>query len=512
MRCGEKQVGASPESEGVRRQLKRILRGVILGSLLLQSAPLRAQPSEDPAALEVVEPATQARPAQASEAPPPAETAEPAAPAAPPASAEPPAKAPEPVAKAPEADALTLRVGGETEAQQHAREEADHDDEIRVGSALGDPWGDPDSLSVISLRALMQTLYSTTFASKSEAERISYRVREDSLAEKGDGWELRRLLVRLSSDPSVYFGFKAVLDFAELVSNDPEDVVKQAYTTLRPIPGRLEFVVGLFKIPFAIFELDPSSRFELAEYGPANRLLNDIDFSGRDLGVQVMVAPLKKAKRLRLMAGVFRGHTYDEHDFPAGTVAARVELRPKKWLRIGGGWVEHTRSVRYKRPFNTSDKDVVPNPIDPLYPAEKRWDAGRAYGADLRIKKKRVMLRGEFLYGDRVDVHTRYDARTFWDAWGLLAYRIDLPGTLKLLPAVRAEWFDADREHRSGMHRLLSAGITLLFLDRARFLIDVTRTDVSNNTPVLNQPKPIQTDPYLALDNTRLSFQLQVEL
>ena len=32
-----------------------------------------------------------------------------------------------------------------------------------------------------------------------------------------------------------------------------------------------------------------------------------------------------------------------------------------------------------------------------------------------------------------------------------------------------------------------------------------------SNSPLLNQPKPLQTDPYLALDNVRVAGQLQLE-
>jgi hypothetical protein len=227
--------------------------------------------------------------------------------------------------------------------------------------------------------------------------------------------------------------------------------------------------------------------------------------------VQVVGAPLKKAKRLRLMAGAFRGHAQDEHDSPVGTLAARVEIKPFKALRIGGGYVDHLRSVRYRRPFETSDREIVPNPTDPLYPSERRWGKGRAFGADVRFKKKGFMARGEYLYGDRVDMHERYGAQTFWAVWGILAYRIDI-GTTKLLPALRAEWLDADRDRPRGMHRTLSFGLTVILWDRVRLLADVSRTDTSNNTPILGQPKPVQTDPYLALDNTRVTAQLQLEL
>jgi hypothetical protein len=376
----------------------------------------------------------------------------------------------------------------------------------------GDPWGDADGLSLITIRALLQARYVHTLAEESESSRATYVVREEYLATQGDGWNINRMLVRLSSDPSRYIGFKSVLDFAQLIDNDPEDVVKQAYAVLRPIPKRLEVVVGLFKVPFSILELDPTNRYEFADLGPSNNLLGNLGFAGRDLGVMLMGAPLPKRKRMQLSVGAFRGHAKDEHASPVGALAGRVEVTPLKSLRLGTGILQHLNAYTYDRPFNTSNKDVLPDPPDPLYPAQQHWGKGRALGADARFKKKGFMLRGEFLYGDRVDLDERYGARGFWSAWGLVAYRIEI-GSVKLLPAFRAEWLDSDRDHaKRGLHRTLSGGITAIFLERVRLLFDVTHLSVQSNTPVLDQPKPLQEMPYMALDSTRFTAQLQLEL
>jgi hypothetical protein len=378
-------------------------------------------------------------------------------------------------------------------------------------SIPGDPWGDVDGTNLISLRALFQTRYSSTFAEESQSSRESYQVREDYLAQQGDGWSIHRMFVRLSSDPIRYLGFKAVFDMAELISNDPENSVKQVYATLSPLPGRVELVVGVFKLPVSILELDPSSRYEFASFGPANKLLGDLGFAGRDLGLQLLVAPLPKKKRLRLSAGVFQGHAENEHDSPAGAVAGRAEYKPMKSLRFGADAVYHPRALTYDRPFNTSDNDVLPNPPDPLYPAQKRWDKGGAYSVDARFKKKGFMLRCEFIYGDRIDIDRRYEARRFWSAWGIFAYGFDA-GPLKLIPAVRAEWLDTDPDHGNGMYRTLSGSVSAVFLSRARVLLDVTHTGVEPNTPLFDQPKPLQAMPYMALDNLRVTAQLQLEL
>jgi hypothetical protein len=85
-------------------------------------------------------------------------------------------------------------------------------------------------------------------------------------------------------------------------------------------------------------------------------------------------------------------------------------------------------------------------------------------------------------------------------------------GPLTLYPAARVEWLDADREHQGGLWRTLSGSLTFLFLERVRVLLDVTRTDVAKYTPLLDQPRPLQIPPYLALDATRVTAQLQLEL
>lgn len=406
---------------------------------------------------------------------------------------------------------VSIPMPGEKKEEAPASNGADDDDKSDQQSLPGDPWGDVGSGGALSLRALFQFNYRSTFGAHSTNERASYAVREEWLAEEGDGFFINRLFLRVGSDPSRYVGFKAVFDFAELLDNDPEDVVKQAYATLRIIPDRIELSLGMFKIPLSILELDASSRWEFADYGPVDSLLVDSGYAGRDLGGMLTVSPLKKAKRLRISGGAWRGHAKDEHDSPCGTVGARIEAKPNKHFRFGASYVQKLKAIVYNRPFETSDKDELPDPPDPLYPAQKRWDSGRSATVDAMFKMKGFMLRGEGVYGDRVDVDTRYGAETFWAGWGLMAYKIEFTH-VSFLPAVRVEWIDADREHPVGVQRQLSGAITALFLDRVRFLVDVTQTDVQAGTPMLNQPKPIQLDPYMELDNIRLSVQLQVEL
>ena len=51
-----------------------------------------------------------------------------------------------------------------------------------------------------------------------------------------------------------------------------------------------------------------------------------------------------------------------------------------------------------------------------------------------------------------------------------------------------------------------------VFLKRLRLLLDVSQLDVEANSPILNQPKPLQQDPYMDLDRTRVTAQLQFDM
>ena len=385
------------------------------------------------------------------------------------------------------------------------------DEAIEQSSVPGDPWGDVGTGGLLSMRALFQFRYTTTYSERSTNPRASYVIRERYLAQRGDGYAINRLFVRLASNPSPYVSFKAVFDFAEALDGDPEDMVKQAYVTLSPLPEHLELVAGIFKIPVSITELDSSNRWEFANFGELNALMGNLGYISRDLGVMLLASPLNKAKRLRLSVGIFRGEGQDEHDSGIGTLAGRIEVNPNKHLRFGADIAEKLKGFTYRQPFETSSKEELPDPQDPEYPATRHYGKGRAVTVDARFKQKGFMLRGEGVYGDRVDLDTRYGAETFWGGWGIVAYRIDF-GTFQLLPAFRAEWMDANREADVGVRRVLSGAVTALFLERVRLLIDATHTEVQANSPLNNQPKPIERDPYVQLDNWQVTAQLQLEL
>jgi hypothetical protein len=322
---------------------------------------------------------------------------------------------------------------------------------------------------------------------------------------------LKRFFLRIGADPVEELGFRAIIDFAQLAHGDGADAIKQAYASLRPLPKHLEVYAGVFKLPFSTMELDPIARYELANLGPSDDLIKDLRFAGRDTGAEVMLAPFSKAKLLRVYVGAFRGHAHDEHASPIGAIGGRIESKPVKGLRLGVDSVVQPWSLTYPRPFDTSSKDVLPMPDDPLFPRAQHWASGAAYSADITFDRWHLMLRAEGMLGTRVDVDTRYGARSFWAAWGLAAYRIRI-GAFELRPALRAEWLDADREHPVGLRRTLGAALTCAFTNQVALLVDATRTDVQSASPILDQPRPLPGFPYLELDETRIVAQLQVEI
>jgi hypothetical protein len=379
----------------------------------------------------------------------------------------------------------------------------------------GDAWGDDASqlaAGPLTFRLALQTRYRETFPVASGDMRTGIALREDVLAQEDDGFKLQRFLMRMAVTPKPWLSFKGTLDFAKLRGSDVSDVVKQALATLRPLDKRVEVYAGVFKIPYSILELDPVAQYELTDFGEANELINDMGFAGRDVGVAVMVAPLPKPKWARLVVGTWRGHAKDEHSSPLGVVAARLESKPwVKGFRIGASVVGMPFAQSYKQPFETSSKDELPNAPDPAYPREQRWDSGKAYSADISYTRRRFSVRVEGLLGDRIDVDQRYGARSYSAIWALVAYRFKI-GKIGVMPAGRIEFFDADTEHDSGGRRVLSFGLNLLYKRSIRFVIDVSHTEVQDNSAVLDQPKPLPYYPYIALDNTRVTGQLQIEL
>jgi hypothetical protein len=491
------------------------------------AAPAKSAPAAAPANAAVAAAPASAPPAAASTAAPPT-----AAPTAAPLAATPPAAAPgesaaapapgnapsaaapsdvaTPAASAPAQLAAAAQVAP-VDAAAAANADAASDDVSLVGDSFGGKARESMRFGILSFRFLLQARYGRTFAADSENPRVSYREIENTLARDGDGWSINRMFVRIGVDPSKYLELKTIVDLAEFIHDNADNAVKQAYATIKPIPKHLELTVGLFKLPFSVLELDPIANYRLADTGEADSLVKDLRFAGRDIGAEIMLAPLSKPKRLRIALGVFRGHAHDENGVFAGALGARVETQPWKGMRFGIDWVGHPYKVVYRNATETSSKDIVPFPADPMYPRAETWTRGQAVSADVKFQRYKFTFMAEGMLGTRVDYDTRYGAGSFAAVWAVLGYRF-AAGPIHLMPVIRAEWLDADREHDVGLRRELSLALNFDFTSSVRFVIDVSRTDVQANSPVLDMPKPLPTDPYYELDETRVVGQLQVAL
>lgn len=365
---------------------------------------------------------------------------------------------------------------------------------------------------IIQLQSLLQVRYAQTFAAASDDARPGFAARDDEYLHRHDGIDLRRAYLRMLLEPAPWLQAKTVLNFAELEHGDPEDVVRQAYVQLTPFPAHAELAVGMFKLPYSIMKLTSASDLPVADKGASAALVTHLGFAGRDIGARIRVTPLAKKKQLRLSVGAYRGHAHDENAALFGATAARVELRPAKGVSFGASVVHHVSDVTYLRPLETSDKQLLPDPPDPLYPYQKRWSKGTAWGADAAYRhKKHWLVRAEGLYGDRVDSDERYGARAFFGAFALFELRVPL-GAITLQPCVRAEWLDADLDRDVGTRRSYTLALQLIFDRHVRLLFDATHVDVEDDSPLLHPPRPLPATPYIERDHTRATAQLQVEI
>ncbi len=345
-------------------------------------------------------------------------------------------------------------------------------------SAKGDPFGDePENgpkTKGFSFRLLLQTRYTRVFDDDSVKD-----------AESNDGFALNRVFLRGTVHPYKWLSAKLLVDFAEFAYSNPQQALKLAYGEIRPWK-RLEFTVGLFKRTYSLLELLPIAEYEFADTGPTDNLIKVTQFGGRDVGAMVRGDPLPRRRWLHVYLGAFGGAGEGAEGLPGTTgspntgpdlaapsllLTARLQSRPFKHLVFGvdGAW----------RPTGTTE---IAN-----LPPQSQVTSGAATSADATYSNRFLELRGEWLYGDRTDLPTRVDARTFMAAWGIAAVRFPVARVLAM-PAVRFEWLDADREHPEGQRYLASGALNLDFTPHARLLLDLTRDELRPGTYPLSSP------------------------
>lgn len=244
-----------------------------------------------------------------------------------------------------------------------------------------------------------------------------------------------------------------------------EDVeLKDTYLKLALSPG-FELLAGKAYRPFGLLEQTSSKRMLPIERGLRIRgltaadeygLTSGLDYSDRDIGVQVLGAPDAAPAGLAYAAGVFRGPLHgmvgaqDSYQY-----AARVTARAADDVRVGLGWSS--------RHFAEDDSET---------PELRR---GHAFEVDFEY--------GAFAPGLHVlvelatgDVQPLAD-ETFRGAHAWLAYRTESMGTTvsAVEPVLRLSWADQDPE-ASGLARppgtLVTPGLNLYFGSLNRVMIN----------------------------------------
>ncbi|HWA75609.1 MAG TPA: hypothetical protein VG937_24910 [Polyangiaceae bacterium] len=340
---------------------------------------------------------------------------------------------------------------------------------------------DSTNAGTYTLRTLIQTRYvrtapdiGTELEERLDPEFRAHMKYIDLMREgarNNDGLRLERVFLRATANPVRSFGLKMLVDFGELVRKNQKKALKLAFGELRPNKS-ITVTTGLFKIPFSLLELLPIADFEFADVGPTDNLIKDLGIAGRDVGVMVDVAPLRKGQWLHLQAGIFNGDNDNaqRHVNPA-IVAGRITSRPVSALRLGVDCAYRTQAVSDTNAGNTFEK----------------YAEGGACSADASLSlSHHLSLRGEWLAGKRTDTPTLLPlgrgTHNFMAAWLAVVYRLKLTDRMALMPAFRAEWLDQDQPANVGQITYLTAAMNLEFSPSARLLFDLSRSNVQVGT------------------------------
>ena len=378
----------------------------------------------------------------------------------------------------------------------------DQDDPLSPPAAMtttaGDIFGDEDGVP-LTFRGLFQTRYGQTWPA-------SMRAGERALVQSDDGWRLERAFLRAASKPLSWLGGKVLLDFASLRDGNATQTVKLAYAEV-DVTSRVRLTTGLFKRSYSLLELLPIAEYEFADTGVADTLIQDTGFGGRDFGAMISVQPLPKKRWLKAMVGAFQGGHFSTDGRADGLLTARLESTPLKHVHLGAdlAWRRGANDPSFK-------KKLIDGPQVP----------GWAWSADVMLQYERWEVRAEALGGDRTDVNHRLNpdfganAEQFLGAWLVGVARIPL-GSALLMPALRVEWLDADRDRAVGNRLLVATAMNVEFSQRVRLLIDLSRQVTEQWTmPVGSTPNGDQDvgvwRAFYEPDYWRLVTQLQIRL
>lgn len=292
----------------------------------------------------------------------------------------------------------------------------------------------------IEIGGRLQTQFNTTTVfSEAPSELILRRVRLEFDVEVND-------LISGAIDP----------EFA-----GDELTLKDAYLKLNFSPA-FQVLTGQAYKPFGLIEQTSTTRILPIERGLRVRglgavdeyaLVNDLQYSDRDIGVQVMGEPGFIPLGFRYQAGIFRGPLHGSSNIDDSyQYAARVTVQPMDVITIGGGW---------------SSRHFLQVPVDETDPFER----GHAFEVDLEVGTfaPGLHLLGEVAWGDAGP----QDGDDFFGAQGWLAWRSEPVGRWlsAVEPIFRASYGEVD-DGGGPTSTLLTPGLNVYFGGRNRFMLN----------------------------------------
>ena len=237
--------------------------------------------------------------------------------------------------------------------------------------------------------------------------------------------------------------------------------LKDAFVQLSFSPA-VQVLVGQAYKPFGLMEQTSSTRILPIERGLRVRgldaadeyeIVNSLEYSDRDIGLQVLGEPEFLPLGFAYQAGVFRGPLHGASNVDDSyQYAARVTAQPIDVVTIGGGW-----SSRHflKSPGDASDPFV----------------RGHAFEVDMEVGTfaPGLHMLGEIAFGD---ADPQAD-RDFFGAQGWVAWRSEpISSTVSAIePIFRASYGDPGDESVSEA-TLLTPGINIHFGGRNRFMVN----------------------------------------
>lgn len=209
--------------------------------------------------------------------------------------------------------------------------------------------------------------------------------------------------------------------------------VKDAYLKLAFDPA-VQLLAGKAHRPFGLLEQVSSNRILPIERGlripgvaglDEYALVNSLEYSDRDVGIQLMGEPAWAPLGLAYAAGVFRGPLHRQVPDESYQYAARLTVSPLERLVVGAGWSS--------RHFGTVVNEVVAD-----------VERGHAFEVDVQYGAfaPGVHFLGEVAFGDA----DPFTDTGFLGAQGWLGYRTErLSSTIAALePVLRVSYGDLD--------------------------------------------------------------------